>query len=605
MNGRRRPSEDLLVGRRGLDAVPGCELLEDFAWESDEVAWRLRVRLTADVVDNDYCVPATTEWVVLIDAAYPAGRLDVFPAVERSIVHTFGHQSPNIAISGRSWRSGKLCLDLGVHALGRREFDDEPMAPAQRLEWHIRRAREWLAAASRDALIQPGERYELPSYLASDPGLFAFSEDVKAFEHWSARSERWGIATVRRYRDRPDLFVVSRFASRKQRPLLDVRWGNELSDAPEAPQALWIRLSAAPVIAPYAAPITWGELLPILVNNGIDAKAILQALPEAFRDGKSHLALLGFPIAERVGEPARQMFWQALRLPSLARGKTTAPGFRPGAQGWPLHDLSNALGRDAPVSWLRSENWGPEEISARGRLAASLRRTHALLLGAGAVGSVLAELLIRGGLQRLSVIDDERVAGGNLVRHTLGLADVAIEKAVALAARLNRTSPHARVDAIITAFPRVSGTEAITLRSADLILDCTGSDEVLERIGGYGWGRARIFASVSLGLHAGRLFVLLARGESFPRDEAMRLLHPWLAHERDALREIDLPRDGLGCWHPLHPARVDDVWRMAATAVREIEQYVEAARDDVVLLVYEAAVDGMRRTERPPCRSEN
>jgi len=39
------------------------------------------------------------------------------------------------------------------------------------------------------------------------------------------------------------------------------RWGNAVGEAPEVSRALWIRLSAAPAIAPYAAPSTWGETL--------------------------------------------------------------------------------------------------------------------------------------------------------------------------------------------------------------------------------------------------------------------------------------------------------------------------------------------------------
>jgi hypothetical protein len=60
--------------------------------------------------------------------------------------------------------------------------------------------------------------------------------------------------------------------------LRDVRrWGNTLGEAPEVSRALWIRLSAAPAIAPYAAPSAWGELWPLLARDGIDAKTMLAA----------------------------------------------------------------------------------------------------------------------------------------------------------------------------------------------------------------------------------------------------------------------------------------------------------------------------------------
>ena len=35
-----------------------------------------------------------------------------------------------------------------------------------------------------------------------------------------------------------------------------------------------------------------------------------------------------------------------------------------------------------------------------------------------------------------------------------------------------------------------------------------------------------------------------------------------------------MPRDGPGCWHPRHPARVDEVWMMTAAAVKLIERTI-------------------------------
>lgn len=34
-----------------------------------------------------------------------------------------------------------------------------------------------------------------------------------------------------------------------------------------------------------------------------------------------------------------------------------------------------------------------------------------------------------------------------------------------------------------------------------------------------------------------------------------------------------LPRDGIGCYHPLFPARSDDIWVMAGLAIKEMEPW--------------------------------
>ena len=47
------------------------------------------------------------------------------------------------------------------------------------------------------------------------------------------------------------------------------------------------------------------------------------------------------------------------------------------------------------------------------------------------------------------------------------------------------------------------------------------------------------------------------------------------ALEREEYDLDELPRDGPGCWHPRHPARIDDVWMMSAAAVKLVEQAID------------------------------
>jgi ThiF family len=75
------------------------------------------------------------------------------------------------------------------------------------------------------------------------------------------------------------------------------------------------------------------------------------------------------------------------------------------------------------------------------------------LIGAGAVGSAFAELLVRGGVHRLLVLDSEGVQVGNLTRHSLTMEHVGTPKALGLATRLNKISPHATVLGHKSEFP--------------------------------------------------------------------------------------------------------------------------------------------------------
>ncbi|MFX3637335.1 MAG: hypothetical protein ACE3L7_01670 [Candidatus Pristimantibacillus sp.] len=48
-----------------------------------------------------------------------------------------------------------------------------------------------------------------------------------------------------------------------------------------------------------------------------------------------------------------------------------------------------------------------------------------------------------------------------------------------------------------------------------------------------------------------------------------------------------MPREGIGCWNPVFPARIDDVWLMSAVVVKGIEKYIEKPATRPTLLIYE------------------
>ncbi len=75
-----------------------------------------------------------------------------------------------------------------------------------------------------------------------------------------------------------------------------------------------------------------------------------------------------------------------------------------------------------------------------------------------------------------------------------------------------------------------------------------------------------------------------------------------MALDLPTLRDHPLPRAGPGCWHPLFPARIDDIWMLAATAIKYLEQITENGLLDSKLVVFEQLFEngeflGVRRIE--------
>ena len=595
--------DPLRAGRRALDGVPEFTLLRDWEWDSGTDCWWLHGRIGMGVEGNEF-VPPITDWYVKASPMYPWGEVVFYPATTGGLKHTFWHQSYNGGDPGDSkWRRGRLCVDTSVHALGRAGYDSEPFEEHERLAWHVRRVVEWLREAAAGTLVQPGDPFELPDYRQTGQKTLAFNETREGLSQWSEVSKPVGLAEVAGVTQAADTEYITCFRMLNGNPSMDVRWGTLLGGSGEArPAALWVQLKSVPVLEPWQAPMTWGELRGACHKQGIDLDTLLRRGATKIRDGMSHPLLLGFPIPETVGGAAARMHWLAAKLPPLM--SRTPNGFRPtndkGQWEWDRH---RNLRDDAAIEWLHTENWSVEEFSTRGRLPESLTERSVVLIGAGALGSVMAELLVRAGVTDLTVCDGDDLEVGNLARHTLSLESVGANKAEALARRLNASSPHAQVSALGCGLGSLREDLEELLTSADLVVDCTGSDEALARLAEVELPERTTFVSASLGLFARRMFLFSSRGPRFPFDRYMAMVRPWLERELGEHPSAELPREGIGCWHPLFPARIDDIWLMAATATKGIEAVVSSPAEHATLKVIEQVQDGDGFTGLPTTTS--
>lgn len=583
------PSAELLTGRRALEGMQGVMLLNDWTWDASANKWVLHCQLSPSVPDNSP-IPARTNWYVLVDRAYPWGSIKFYPAKASGIVQTFPHQSPNTAgESGVPWRDGDICLDTTVRVLGRHGHDTEPHGVHERLRWRFQRAIDWLEAASRDELIGNGEPFELPVFPISESSMtVAFCEGRNTFRTWQDAAQQAGLVDLSCFSKQSGVLLTRCYRSIDNKELLTPNWGQALQSATEEPlRGIWLRLEDVPVLYPWRVPTTWQDLRDACRAQDVDIDDLLRTVVGFLRDEKRHIALLGFSIPERVGDLPSQMHWQAFVMPRLSSGAQTAKGFRPNESGYWRRDRMEVLHGEAPVEWLRSENWDVDQISTRGRLSESLSSRRLLLLGVGAVGSALAELLVRGGIQTLAIMDGDRLEAGNLVRHSLTLDQLRLGKAGAMAEWLNKLTPFASVRAIDADFPPLSEADRTVAQECEIVIDSTARDEVLHYLHSFPWHEPKLFFSISLGLQARRLFLFAAHADRFPHTTFRELINPWLAREIEEHNGEELPREGIGCWHPVLPARVDDVKMFVSIALKRIESATALPPAKPELLVFE------------------
>lgn len=611
---------NLRRGRRPLDGHPEITTLGPWVWSPHVARWTLHTRLSPAGIPPGAPLK-TTDWYVLAEALYPWGAITCQPSADGGLVVTYPHQRHNARGDPElPWRSGLLCLNTEHHILGRHGYDDEddkePYTASERLRWHLERALRWLEAAERSQLLAPGDPYELPDFPGATAGgrRLGFAESADTFAVWRTVPRREGLLDLRPIHSTPshlsprrrgstctdgDVRIAARFCDIHRLALVTPPWGHIINASHvNVEWGAWIRLDACPLLPPWQAPTTWGDLRRACQSQGIDVDPSLRRVVPHLRDGQRHVLLLGFPIPERIGELPCRMHWAGILLPVLSNGTYTAKGFRPQEPGYWQRDRRLILADEAPLEWLAGENWDSDYLTTRGRMSPALTRRRVLIIGAGALGSAVAELLARGGVTDFVIADGERLEAGNLVRHTLTLGEVGSHKAVALAMRLSQISPYVTARPLARPFPPerltargteldprgLSDSEAVgdTARTCDLVIDCTGDDTTLARLATTSWEDSPCFVSLSVGYYARRLWCFVARGEHFPHAAFQALIAPWLEREQAEYAQVaqngngGFPREGIGCWHPVFPARADDIWLLASAAVKRLETLVEA-----------------------------
>lgn len=591
MNRREQaePNESLLAARRGLESLPNVRVVGELLWDEKDQVWAFAVELTINSADT-VLVPATTRWFFVVDKRYPWGSIDIYPAKENGLDKTFPHQDYNgDGDEKHPWRDGDICVRAPGFALGRSGEDPDPKGAPDRIAWYAARAIEWLERASCGELLKVGDDFELPQCKA-EIATVGFSEDSTSFEVWQKRTATFGTVELVPVGNGFPL-AARRFRSSDAKEIYSPTWGRTIQDNVAPLLGAWIRLPAIPVLPPYAAPMRWGELFKIMEQVGVSPADVLQQALRPLRDGKPHVLMIGFPIPRLVGQAPSVMHWQPLQLPSLTHGTKPRKGFSASDKGYWLGDVISSFGSKKPIEWLSGKNWHDTELGIRGRLSPELRAKSVLLLGAGAIGSAVAELLVRGGLHQIVVIDDDSMAAGNLVRHTLTLQDVGRGKAARLALRLNTLSPHADAVGIAGHFPRLSTTDHQTVSECNLILDCSGADDTLQALSESTRPAPVHFASVAMGRGAKRLYVFTSHGTSFPVPTFRAVISPWLTKDATEFKDLEFPWEGVGCWHPVFPASSDLVALFAAATVRELSQRLALSDSPPVLVTLEHAPD--------------
>jgi len=586
---------DLEMAIASLPADPRFELVGNWM-ERGEGRWSFQFRARLSVAPSEH-VPEWSCWHVVVAGSAIDREVRIYPDASDGIVATFPHQDFNGGpIDGLPWRMEKPCLERSVSVFQRDGWSGEPTELSERFVWRIGRLFAWIDAAAEDRLLMDGDPAELPAQPNEE--LFAvlgFRESIEDLEWWGGNSHRWGFATLSGIPGARSAGVIADFMDSQRRSLKKPFWTSEIPVGATSVDAVWVVLPQMPVFAPWRAAATWFELTELCAGVSVDLPAILAEAGARLRHierpkepAPTHL-LLGFPLAETMGEVPQRLHWIAVRNMQLCKRDAVRNGFRTNTSARRVWD-SDFAKSSRPLQWLRTANWAPDQLRKRGEAEDTVRSKSILLLGCGTLGAAVAENLLRMGVTRMGVVDFDTMGVGNLCRHSLTLADVGHNKATRLAKRLNMAAPDAHVIALPYFFSASDPDLIEPFKEWDVVIDCTASDTVSKEMAAFAWKTERLFVSLSMTWRAKGLFAFAASETAFPAIDAMER---FIAASPEPEVEAVGAMEGIGCWHPIFPATSDDVTLWAAIGSKFVRTAILERKKTASLYVLrqDASVD--------------
>ncbi|WP_318556357.1 ThiF family adenylyltransferase [Geobacter anodireducens] len=215
---------------------------------------------------------------------------------------------------------------------------------------------------------------------------------------------------------------------------------------------------------PVEYPETFGKLLQ-LVETDTEAQLMIQEIVNS--DTEERKALI-FSFGGRRGHGFAGIVWPAEeKLQKLTKGfrKTHIPQYVL-ARRYQAIPMKGALVTRCDSSWVHGRDHNPD--------VPRLVEKTVVLLGAGSLGSGVAELLTKMGIKKLVVVDPDLMATENASRHTLGVASSSLKKATKLIRLLRKRCPHIEFVAYEGPWEYMYQRTPAVFTSADLIISTIG-----------------------------------------------------------------------------------------------------------------------------------
>lgn len=573
------PPRSIQIALEQLENIDHIKITGPFR-QSQTGTWYLPFSVDLDSSLNPD-IGLSTAWYAVCEAEYPHGDISIYPSKTGGVAKTFPHMQYNADLPQiRWWRTGKLCLDNPGFNLGRNKWQHEASTQEDRLKWHLEKTVQWVQAAANNTLLLPTDPLELPPFFRSHTTrVLGYHENNDSFQFWNSCDQMFGYASISQIDN--SVSIIQEFQDNRKNTLLNLPWSPTFSKNRVTDEALWFRLPYLPILKPWHFPSRWSELIEVTTtDNG--QKPLLDFLlfhAKEYRKVKRHpYLLIGFPISDTLQSNPVRIHWIAISNLKYVQKGTVIPGYTPTEQNWIRQDRNNFTSAQKDINWLPAENWTSDQIKTRVLPSENLTNSKILIIGCGALGSTIAEILVRSGVTKITLMDDDRLAMGNICRHTLDMRSIGRYKSDELVSKLNLIAPDVTAKSINEDFPSLKENTNILIREHDVIIDCTAKDNTLQSFSDFDWQGEKAFISLSLTWKLNGLLAYCASETSFPVIDAIERFRTLEVPDTD-LEDISI-REGLGCWNPIMPGEVENIYLAASVAVKFIKEAVNERKRD-------------------------
>jgi siroheme synthase (precorrin-2 oxidase/ferrochelatase) len=243
-------------------------------------------------------------------------------------------------------------------------------------------------------------------------------------------------------------------------------------------------------------------------------------------------------------------------------------------------DLGKGLGwigqfKNMQIKWSSTKNCSYKYFFGRGKLSEKLTEKKILIIGIGAVGSIIATTLSRGGCKYISLADYDSKQPENVCRSEYSFDTGINVKVIDLGRRLIEISPFVEIlpdsylmDAIKYFINNKSLKEDIRKRieEYDLIIDCTTDNDVA-------------YILDSLCLQNEIICISITNNARELLCSVKPDLYHWIMNKNNDLQRGDEEMyEPLGCWNPTFKASYNDINVLVQFAMKHINVSLEQGK---------------------------